>query len=174
MAGVTQTTAPASRSPAVLTQGSENERAALDYAGRGWLVVPAAGKRPHPRLAPHGQKSASADPDLIRARWREEPDANVAIVCRPSGLLAIDVDERHGGQDQLHDLQHDLGPLPDTPRSLTGGGGLHIFAQNPRIRTVNKITSGVDIRDRAIAIAPPSRHESGAIMNGRSARTSSP
>ncbi len=159
---MTNATAYTDRSPAVLTDGSPTEQAALEYAGRfNWLVVPSVGKRPHPKLAPHGLKSASADPDVIRVWYRAEPNANVAIVCRPSGLLAIDVDERHGGHDQLDDLERDLGRLPDTPRSLTGGGGCHILTQNPRIRTVNKIATGVDVRDRAFVIAPPSMHRSG-------------
>ena len=145
----------------VLTSGSASERAALDYAARDWLVMPATGKRPH-ALAPHGLKSASADPDIIRAWYRQHPDANVAIICRPSGLLAIDVDDRHDGPDALHELERRLGDLPLTPRSLTGGG-FHVFVRNPQLATAASLGPGIDVRDRAYVIAPPSRHSSGRM-----------
>jgi DNA-binding MarR family transcriptional regulator len=160
VAGVRNATRSYAGAPALITQGSDSERVALGYAGLGWLVFPAVGKRPHPRFAPHGLNSASADPDLIRSWYRAEPAADVAIACRPSGLLVFDVDDRHGGADRLHELERDLGRLPDTPRALTGDG-FHVYAQNPRMRTVNRIGPGIDVRDCAYVIAPPSRHASG-------------
>jgi len=138
-----------------------SERAALDYAERDWFVMPARGKKPDGKLAPHGLRSASTDPNVICSWFRTEPDDNVAIVCRPSGLLVFDVDERHGGDDTFHELERDLGALPVTPRSLTGGGGFHVVLRNPALTTASTIGPGVDVRDRAYVIAPPSLHESG-------------
>ena len=106
-------------------------------------------------------RSASNDHDQIQDWWRQEPDANIAVACRQSGLLALDVDERHAGDDRLHDLEQELGPLPDTPRSITGGGGCHILFKNPYKATPNRIAEGIDVRDRAYIIVPYSTHASG-------------
>jgi hypothetical protein len=159
--GVTPNATATTGGPAVLTQGNTVEQEAQEYAGRfGWLVLPVTGKRPHSTLAPHGLRSATADPDIIRSWFRREPDAGVAIADRQSGLIAIDRDDRHGGDDQLHELERELGRLPATPRVITPGG-IHVYHENPRIRTRNRLADGVDIRDRAYTVAPPSRHESG-------------
>jgi DNA-binding MarR family transcriptional regulator len=168
-AGTSRATRRNGTAPAALTHGTPVETAALEYAGRhGWHVIPVIGKRPHPRLAPHGLKSASQDPDLVRAWFRTDPDAGVAVVCRPSGLIAVDVDDRRGGVDHLHDLEQALGRLPDTPRALTGDG-FHVYAQNPNARTINQIAAGVDLRDRAYVVAPPSRHPSGQVYEWETA-----
>lgn len=42
-----------------------------------------------------------------------------------------------------------------------GGGGSHDFFRNPRIRTVNDVAPGIDVRDNAAVILPPSLHKSG-------------
>jgi hypothetical protein len=45
-------------SPLGAGTGSSTERAALEFAGRGWFIMPAVGKRPHPQLAPQGPARA--------------------------------------------------------------------------------------------------------------------
>jgi Bifunctional DNA primase/polymerase, N-terminal len=136
------------------------QTAALDYAERGWAILPTRGKVPDASLAPHGLRSASSDPDTVRRWFRLEPDDNVAIACRESGLLALDVDDRHGGDDMFFDLEHRLGSLPETPRSLTGGG-FHVLLHNPQERTRARLGPGIDVRDNAYVVAPPSAHASG-------------
>jgi hypothetical protein len=66
-----------------------------------------------------------------------------------------------GGDHDLYELERRHGPLPDTPRAKSGGGGPHVYFENPNRRTTNKISGGVDVRDRAYAIAPRSLHTSG-------------
>ncbi len=142
--------------------------AALAYAARGWPVLPCepSGKVPIGRLAPHGLHSATTDPARIRAWWRAQPRANVAIVTGPpSGLFAVDVDPRHGGDRTLADLVARHGALPFTLRARTGGGGSHYFFRMPdaALRVgAHVLGAGVDIKGRGgYVVACPSAHPSG-------------
>jgi Bifunctional DNA primase/polymerase, N-terminal len=143
--------------------------AALAYAARGWPVLPCepACKVPIGRLAPHGLHSATTDPARVRAWWRAEPRANVAIVMGPAaGLFAVDVDPRHGGDRTLADLEASRGALPFTLRARTGGGGAHVFFRLPSLAVLrsgaNVLGPGVDIKARGgYVVACPSSHQSG-------------
>jgi Bifunctional DNA primase/polymerase, N-terminal/Primase C terminal 1 (PriCT-1) len=75
----------------------------------------------------------------------------------------IDVDPRHGGNDSLAELERRHGPLPDTPRVLTGGGGVHLyFAVEQLIGNRVGLAPGIDLRgDGGFVVAPPSLHASG-------------
>ena len=154
-------------------------QAALDYARRGWRVVPLwrprngvcscrkgkacdrAGK--HPRLA-HGHQGATTDPKRI-ATWKWE-SANVGVATgSESGLLVVDIDPRSGGCEHLAELEARLGKLPAGPRVKTGGGGAHRWFRHPgghiKSRTV---APGVDIKaDDGLVVAPPSTHQSGGV-----------
>ena len=133
--------------------------AALHYAEKYDLsIVPYRDKQP---LTNRGYKNATRDLAVIRSWWEKWPDADVAVACRPSGVLVLDADTRHGGDEAFHVLERRLGKLPDTPRSLTGGGGFHVFLKNPNVNTVGRLAKGVDVRDRACAVEPPSSHHSG-------------
>jgi hypothetical protein len=122
-----------------------------------------AGK--HPRTQ-HGVKDATQDPTQIWNWWNRWPKANVAIATgSPSGVVVLDVDPRHGGDDSLRELEATYGPLPDTPHTLTPGPGRHFLFQHPGYRVpcrTNVLGHGLDIKaDGGYIIAPPSRHKSG-------------
>jgi len=122
--------------------------AALAYAQRGWPVFPvyslgaeglctcgnpectSPGK--HPRTA-HGLDDATTDEARIREHWTRWPEANVGVVTgRVSGLLVLDIDPRHGGDDSLEELKRRCGgTLPETVEALTGGGGRHLLFRHP-------------------------------------------
>ena len=112
---------------------------ALGYAGLDWAVLPlhspredgscscgdedcsSPGKRPYTHRGLH---DASTDPDQIRRWWREWPDANVGIrTGAESGLIVLDVDPDHGGDESLAKLEAPYGPLPATVQQRTGGRG---------------------------------------------------
>jgi hypothetical protein len=81
----------------------------------------------HP-LTPHSFKDATTDPRQIHRWWTDHPHANVAIATGArSGLIVLDLDPRHGGDLTLDELEAQYGKLPDSPVSLTGGGGTHYF-----------------------------------------------
>jgi hypothetical protein len=147
---------------------------ALDYAARGWPVVPlhtpidgcscgttcgSPGK--HPRTA-HGLKDASADPATIRQWWTRWPAANVGLLTGACGIV-VDVDARHGGDKSLVELEAEYGPLPNTAKSQTGNGWHLLFAHpGGRIGNRSNVRPGIDVRGNGgYVVAPPSLHASG-------------
>ncbi|MGD0290114.1 MAG: bifunctional DNA primase/polymerase [Candidatus Binataceae bacterium] len=142
-------------------------RAALAYAERfGFAVFPCkpCGKEP---LTPHGFKDATNGPAQIDASWKRWPSANVSIATgAASGVVVLDVDPRHGGDETLAALEAGHGKLPDAPTVLTGGGGLHQYFKHPGDVIHNSagtaLGPGLDIRgDGGYVIAPPSIHPNG-------------
>ena len=151
---------------------------ALGYTLRGWAVFPlhtpmsdgcSCGKPgcehvgKHPR-AEHGLHDATLDETTIRQWWARWPDANIGIVTgAASGIVALDIDPRHGGDETLADLERQHGQLPRTVESITGGGGRHIFFAHPggQVKSRN-LAPGIDVKaDGGYVVAPPSLHASG-------------
>ena len=164
-----------------MTPDNDLARAALEYAERGWVVVPlhtpsaggcscgwvgCASPAKHPRTT-HGLKDASRDPAMIRDWWNIWPEANIGIVTGPeSGILALDVDGKPG-EESLADFARGGSRLPDTYTVHTGGGGRHLYFLCPEGTEVrnsqSRIAPGLDIRGRGgYVVAPPSLHASGA------------
>lgn len=117
----------------------------------------------HPRTK-NGVKDATTDLATIDRWWSMWPNANVAIAAGMSGWAVIDIDPDHGGSDSLHDLERQYGKIPDTVRSITGGGGAHLVLQRPAMgfRPFVSIAPGIDTRgDDSYILAPPSNHISG-------------
>ena len=137
---------------------NSTQQAAPSYADEHDLsLIPLRDKVP---LVKNGLTNATRDLEVISAWWEKWPSANVGVACRRSGWLVIDVDRRNGGDDRLYDLEREWGRLPETPRSLTGDG-FHVIFKNPNIKTVRALAPGIDIRDAAYVVAPPSQHPSG-------------
>ena len=157
--------------------------AALIYAHRGWPVFPchspmrgvggctccrgdcsSPGK--HPRVA-HGLGSATTDVEIVRRWWNTWPRANVAVrTGATSGLVVLDIDPEHGGEETLRRVLAEHGDLPEGRTIRTGSGGRHLYFRHPggvvRNDSGRRIGPGVDIRgDGGYVIAPPSRHASG-------------
>jgi hypothetical protein len=153
--------------------------AALAYAARGWLVLPvhtplaegcscgqdcgSAGKHPRTR---HGFTDASRQPDQIWQWWHRWPDANIGVCTgHESGLVVLDVDARHGGEESLEEPEATYDRLPTTLTALSGGGGRHLYFQHPGARIPNSTQlagfTGLDVRgDGGYIVAPPSLHQS--------------
>lgn len=151
---------------------------ALSYAGQGLKVFPcyemeggkcSCGKTDcqspgkHPRTQ-HGLNDATTDEVQIKAWWDEFPDANIGIrTGAESGLVVLDIDPRHGGNDTLEELIMQHG-RPDTAECLTGGGGIHFYFRHPggHVKSVSDNLPGVDVKaDGGYVIAPPSNHYTG-------------
>lgn len=139
-------------------------RAALYYARHGWPVFPLRPRSKVPATE-HGFYDGTKDPAVITPTWKNGPNSNIGIPTgTASGLVVLDVDPRHGGDDTLAELEHANGEIPDTPRVQTGGGGLHVYLLHPGGVVGNRaaIWPGVDLRgDGGYVVAPPSVHESG-------------
>lgn len=155
-------------------------RAAIRYASIGWAVFPLhtpteggcscrhedcsrAGK--HPRTK-NGFLDGSTDQAQIERWWGMWPDANIGVACGKSGVVAIDVDPRHGGEESFADLCRKVSTdLRETVVSVTGGGGAHYVYTAPRDPVDNSqsvLGPGIDVRGHNgyICVAP-SMHESG-------------
>ncbi|MBM4275662.1 MAG: DNA primase [Deltaproteobacteria bacterium] len=153
--------------------------AALDYAARGWPVLPLwwpekgrcacekpdcqhPGKHPLGKLAPAGRNSATTAPETIRRWWGRCPQASIGIVTGlESGLLVMDVDPRNGGHPNRLP-----GNLPITASVTTGGGGWHFYLAHPgngfRFPKALPGCEGVDLKAAGgYVLAPPSLHISG-------------
>jgi putative DNA primase/helicase len=139
--------------------------AALEYARMGWQVFACHSTGHHP-LVKRGFYEATTDTDVIKSWWTRWPDAAIGLrTGQESGMFAIDVDPRHGGDVSMEMLETEHGQLPETVESQTGGGGRHLlfaWPGRPVPCSVGKVGRGIDTRgDGGYIIAPPSDHESG-------------
>ena len=158
--------------------------AALEYATvLGWPVLPifpsredgqcacddpgclSPGKHPCRELVPHGLKDATTDPDIIRGWFRAAPGSNVAVATGiRAGVIVLDVDPRHRGDESLAELLAAHSTLPDTVVQLTGGGGEHYVFRHPGGQITNRsnVVPGIDVRaDGGYVLVEPSNHRSG-------------
>ena len=140
-------------------------KSAAAYLARGWSVIPMEprGKRPLVQWAEYQQRRATAEE--LSAWYRRWSSANVGIVTGAiSGIVVLDVDQRHGGALSLAQLDIELGPLPSTVEAATGGGGRHLYFRHPGDRVANRVAlrPGIDLRgDGGCVVAPPSVHPNG-------------
>lgn len=165
-----------------MTQDAANYilQAALFYADHmHWSVFPLSprSKEPMPLdvLSRDGKGAegsggyfvATNDPVQITAWWQKFPDANLGVVtgCR-SGVIVLDIDRSHGGEQSLLELQVKYGKLPDT-LSAKSGGGRHLYYtySGDDIRnSAGKLGPGLDIRGNGgYIVAPPSVHPNGTV-----------
>lgn len=139
--------------------------AALRYLSYGWSVIPVRHRTKRPLIKWETFQSRRPSKTRVERWFDEHPDANVGIVTGSvSGLIVLDVDSGHGGDESLADLEKRHGPLPATVESHTGGGGRHIYLRHPGGTVQNRVglTAGIDVRgDGGLVVAPPSIHPSG-------------
>jgi len=156
---------------------------ALEYAKHGWHVFPlhcptnggCSCGRPcnntgkHPRTK-NGLLDATTDQGVIRRWWNRWPEANIGVrTGAVSGIVVIDIDPEHWGDETLYELESQYGKLPETAEAKTGGGGRHIVFRHPSFNVrsgVGILGEGIDIRaDGGYIVAPPSKHASGSIYS---------
>lgn len=134
-------------------------------AGRcscGKSVCPAPGK--HPRIAWERLARSPATRAEVEGWWRRWPQANLAVVTGTvSGLVVLDVDPRHGGDETVAALEAEHGSMPRTVKSLTGGGGQHFYFRHPGRRIVSRVIApGLELKaEGGMVISPPSVHTTG-------------
>jgi hypothetical protein len=114
----------------------------------------------HP-LTAKGLDAATTDAAVIADWAARVPLANIGV--RPvEGVVALDVDPRHGGGVALAELlAAGARQLSPTLTANTGGGGLHIWYRCPGPYR-RKLCDGVDLKGHSgYLVAPPSLHSSG-------------
>jgi len=137
---------------------SQNARAAFWYGRRGLRVHPLHTGSKLPRLEAW-QDRATTDPATISEWWSQWPAAGVAIATgAESGVIVLDIDPRHHGDDALAELERDHGEIPSTRRVLTANGGVHVYLRHPGGHVGNRaaVWPGIDVRgDGGYVVAPP-------------------
>jgi hypothetical protein len=152
--------------------------AALRYAGQlGWPVFPIAHGAKVPAIkGGAGVKDATADADQIRAWGRAYPDANLGIACgKPSGIVVVDVDPRHGGDASIRVLAAKGRAFPPTPRARTGNKGWHLVLRHPPIGTSEignskgRLGRGIEVKSTGgyVLVAPSWTRKSDDGPGGR-------
>jgi DNA-binding transcriptional ArsR family regulator len=99
---------------------------------------------------------ATTDAAIIRAWWKQWPDANIGIAL-PANAIVLDVD----GGEGLASLSGKH--LPPTVCARTGRG-YHYYFRIPKgaARNATGLRPGLDVKTAGgYVLAPPSRHESG-------------
>lgn len=138
--------------------------AALNYASRGWRVVPILPNSKRPALT-RWTEQATTDITTIREWYDGHDDYGVGLATGPeSGFWVLDVDDI----DAFHDLEHRHGTLPSTRTSITGSGGYHFLFRWPDGRDIRndagkRLGPGLDIRgDGGQIVVPPTVHPNGS------------
>ncbi len=153
---------------------------ALRYAGINWPVLPlrwigtdgfcscgnkdckSPGKHP---LVSRGIKDASKETEIIKGWFKKWPLANIGVVTgKDSKILALDIDPRHGGDDELDKLVSQFGRVPNDVMAVTGSGGAHYIFNYPGEvgRCATNLYPGIDIRgEGGYIVVAPSNHMSG-------------
>jgi hypothetical protein len=137
-------------------------QAALQYASRGWSVLPVrpGGKEP---LIAGGVHAATTDRKIIQEWWSRWPTANVGIACgTASGLVVLDADDPQVLKRLAQEGRH----LPPAPTVRTARG-VHLYFACPAggLRS-RRICDGVEVKaEGAYVLAPPSRHPCGALYH---------
>ena len=136
--------------------------AALRYLEQGWSVIPLRANSKIPAVQWAEFQTRRATPEEVRQWWGQWPDANIgAITGSISGIIAVDIDPRHGGNaEPIHHANH-TGLL-----QRTAGGGTHLIYSYPGgvdwIPNRTSVQPGVDIRaDGGYIVVAPSE------INGR-------
>ena len=169
----------------VIPLGATNFVFACWWAQHGWPVFPQSPSKvpiianPHPRGTVerrdckgrcgqdgHGHYDATTDIERIR-RWARNhgPHWGGFAAAIPPGLIALDIDNRHGGDVFLAKLEAEHGPLPETQETVSGrgDGGHHRFFRVPagvKLSGHSLIGTGVDLKAHGSAVRlPPSPHQ---------------
>lgn len=156
---------------AAFAQEHPRAYAAIQYALRGWRVLPvhwitehgrctclaggqaacaSAGKHP---LDPGWPDEATTDVDEIILIWGQSPEANIGIATgSASGFFVVDVDEGvradgtyKQGLESLIDLTDQYEELPETRAHQTGGGGTQYLFTMPDGYTIKSLSRGKNL-----------------------------
>ena len=160
------------------------------YAQQGWRILPCYGivdgrctcnglhTEPkdvgkHPSIS-EWQVYSSTDPGTVRKWWESAPESNIAVFCKASGFLVIDVDPRSGGEASFEKFEELVNfNLPKTVEALTGeysykgklARGRHLYyrvdSNEQLIGRLDKELPGIDIKHNGYVLVAPSRHFSG-------------
>lgn len=147
---------------------------ALDYAARGWRVIPIPPGEKYPSEFKQWQKRATTDVEQITKWWSgRRAKHGIGIVTGiESNLFVVDVDVADGkpGLANWQALVELHGDAP-TYTVRTGSGGLHFYYLMPdgvevRNSAGNRLGEGIDVRgEGGFVVAPPTIHPNGTAYS---------
>lgn len=137
-----------------------NKGWALYYASLGWAVFPLVPKTKRPANE-HGSSEATTDTATIESWWAKWPNANIGMCPAKSGLYALDVDPRNGGDKSFEALQVEhAGALASPLMNMSGSGsGFHmLFKAKADVKYSGQPAPGIDGKHKGFIVLPPSVH----------------
>lgn len=138
--------------------------AALDYAKRGWPIIPCRPLDKSP-YTEHGVLDSTTDAKRIQEWWARWPRATIGLDVGGAGMMALDFDTKHGKTmaELIAGLEERLGEkLPETKlRARSPSGGEHWFYALGKDdivpTTASRIAPHVDVRSHnGYVVAAPS------------------
>jgi len=152
---------------------SEILNAALEYARRGWAVLPLTEGRKEPLglLVPNGHHDATTDRNTIKEWWRRYPNANIGARVDDNRII-LDVESANkGGVDGVARFEEfkavdKLGPLPPTFTVKTATNGYHYHFKQPEVlkeQTIKKwlVEDAIELKFNGYVVMPPSVTDKG-------------
>lgn len=133
----------------------------LKYAELGYKIFPVNENSKVPATK-NGFQDATADLEIIKKWWVENPNYNIGLPMALNGLIAIDID-RHGDKDgfnafEKYIISNELSDLPSTVEALTANNGMHkIFKVPEGFKPVGILADGVDLKYNGYIVIAPSK-----------------
>ena len=126
-----------------------------EYIYNGWKVMPLKpkSKDPHFNLIKRAYLDATDNLDLLSFWMKMDPNMNIGVACKPSGLVVFDVDFRNGGEA--------ISELTETYTVKTGDGFHFYYQITPDMNFKGKLEEGIDIKYNGYVVAAPSIHPNG-------------
>lgn len=143
--------------------------AAFHYASMGWFIFPCIAGDKNP-LTANGCHDATVDEEIIRSWWTRWPDANIGFNPGPSGMVAVDVDHKHGkvpGLASWKTITDIYGKqLENTLCQETPSGGLHFIYEGQAPNAKDVLGLGIEVRclNWYILLAPSLHPEGGTYQ----------
>ncbi|MCK8612228.1 bifunctional DNA primase/polymerase [Apilactobacillus nanyangensis] len=139
----------------------------LRLVEKGIYLYPVKAENKQP-LTAHGFKDATTDAEQIRKWFGSGAAVGVAINLEKSGLVCIDVDNNHGGDNtngthelsELTKMHPDLHPNHCEYIEATQNSGIHMFYKRPQQDIKKKkLGSSIEVLVDSVVIAPTSNYK---------------
>jgi len=127
------------------------------YCKRGFHLFPIKRETKRPAIMDMLNK-ASADMDQLEKWFKKFPKCNWGLSLAKSGLVAVDVDWKHGGMESWK-TYIDMKGEPETLKAITGSQGFHYVFKAEAKRYRGKIQDGIDIKYNGYTVVYPSKHQ---------------
>lgn len=130
---------------------------------------------PEAKRAEYGWNDRLLHADTVCARWRDGD--NVAVACRASGVVGIDLDLKHDGPARFAEVCAAAGRAwPQTFTVDTPSGGQHLYFRAPADRIVASYSGAASPLGLGIDVRAPGRRLGsylagpGSVIGGRAYR----